>query len=81
MHETRPMSDRSDREEPASAHQKPVCRLIGEDGSVFNVIGRVRRSLKNAGQIDRAREFVERAYAATSYDEVLALAMDFVDVW
>jgi hypothetical protein len=80
MHEERPMSDRSDREESASTHPKPVCRLIGEDGSVFDVIGRVRRALKNAGQIDRAREFVERAFAAKSYDEVLALAMDFVEV-
>ena len=59
---------------------KPPCRLVGEDGNVFNVIGRVKRALKDAGQPDRAREFVQKAFGSKSYDEVLALCMDYVDV-
>jgi hypothetical protein len=47
---------------------------------VFSVIGRVRRALVEAGQDDRAREFVERAYRSTSYDAVLALCLEYVEV-
>ncbi len=47
---------------------------------MFNVIGRVRRALVNAGQNDEAREFVERAFRCASYDEVLRLVLEYVDV-
>jgi len=60
--------------------EKPRCKLIGEDGNVFNVIGRVRRALLNAGHDDQAREFVERAFRCGSYDEVLQLALTYVEV-
>lgn len=60
--------------------EKPRCKLVGEDGNVFNVIGRVRRALLDAGQDERAREFVERAFRCGSYDEVLQLVLEYVDV-
>lgn len=59
---------------------KPECALVGEDGNVFNVIGRVRRALRDAGQDDDAREFVERAFRCGSYDEVLQLVLTYVEV-
>lgn len=58
----------------------PACRLVGTDGNVFAVIGAVRRALVAAGQPDRAREFVERAWAAGSYDAVLRHCFEYVDV-
>jgi len=67
-------------EQTTPRETKPPCRLVGEDGNVFNVIGRVRRALNDAGQGDRAREFVRRAMAAQSYDEVLGLCWEYVDV-
>lgn len=60
--------------------EKPVCVLIGTDGNVFAVIGRVRAALIGAGQPDRAAEFVKRAFSARSYDEVLRLCMEYVEV-
>jgi len=60
--------------------RKPACKLVGTDGNVFSIIGRVKRALKKAGQEDRAREFVEKAFCAGSYDEVLRLCMDYVEV-
>lgn len=60
--------------------EKPRCKLVGEDGNVFNVIGRVRRALRDAGQGERAREFVERAFRCGSYDEVLQLVLEYVEV-
>ncbi len=65
---------------PDPAPRRPRCRLTGTDGNALAVIGNVRRALRNAGQIDRAREFVERAWAAGSYDEVLRLCFEYVDV-
>jgi hypothetical protein len=59
---------------------KPPCKLIGTDGNVFSIIGRVRQALTAAGQEDRAREFVERAYRSRSYEDVLALCLEYVEV-
>lgn len=59
---------------------KPVCKLVGTDGNVFAIIGRVRDALRAAGQAARAAEFVERAFSAGTYDEVLRLCMEYVEV-
>lgn len=64
----------------SSEHRKPPCQLVGADGNVFAVIARVARALREDGQNDRAREFIERAQASRSYDAVLALCFEFVDV-
>jgi hypothetical protein len=57
-----------------------VAPMVGEDGNVFAVISRVSRALALAGHGDDARTFVRAAMACTSYNEVLALVMDWVDV-
>jgi hypothetical protein len=62
------------------AIDKPPCELVGTDGNVFAVIGRVRKALLGAGQSERASEFVRRAFSAISYDEVLRLCMEYVEV-
>jgi hypothetical protein len=64
----------------SSNSTKLPCKLIGEDGNVFSIIGRVRRALTAAGQEDRAREFVEKALRSTSYDAVLQLCLEYVEV-
>ncbi len=72
--------------EPDGPSGKPRCRqarpctLVGEDGNVFNVIGPVRAALRGAGQERAAAEFVERAFRCRSYDEVLALVQEYVEV-
>ncbi len=64
-------------EAPEGLH---ACRLVGTDGNVFAIIGRVQRTLRAAGQPERAEAFVRRAFQAKSYDEVLALCLEYVDV-
>ncbi len=59
---------------------KPECKLIGEDGNVFNIIGQVSKVLKEAGQSNIAKEFTDRAFASSSYDEVLRLCQEYVEV-
>lgn len=60
--------------------EKPVCRLSGTDGNVFAIIGTVSGALKRAKMPEKAKEFQDRAFNATSYDEVLAMCDDFVEV-
>lgn len=59
---------------------KPTCKLTGTDGNVFAIIGAVSRSLKRANLYDRAREFVAKAMAANSYDSVLQLCFEYVEI-
>ena len=59
---------------------KPVVQLIGTDGNVFAVITKVRKALIEAGLRDEARTFVDAAFAARSYDEVLRLALAYCEV-
>ena len=59
---------------------KPKCKLIGEDGNVFNIIGRVSESLKRAGLKTEAVEFQNKAFNSDSYDKVLQLALEYVEV-
>lgn len=66
--------------EEAERESKPECRLIGQDGNVFNVIGLVGRALTRAGLKDKAKEFSGKAFSAGSYDEVIALAQEYVEV-
>ena len=60
---------------------KPKCRLVGQDGNVFNIIGLVKRALNDSGQPDKAKEFVNRAFSAGSYDEVLNMAGEYVEIF
>lgn len=47
---------------------------------MFSIIGRVRPALEQDDQSDRASEFVKRAFESKSYDEVLALCLEYVEV-
>lgn len=61
-------------------NSKLKVKLIGEDGNVFNLIGIVRRKLVEVGMSNEAEEMVERAYKCQSYDEVLRLFTEYVEV-
>ncbi len=55
-------------------------QLTGEDGNAFAIIGRVKRALIQAGEQEGAKEFTEAAFKQESYEDLLRLAMDTVDV-
>jgi hypothetical protein len=60
---------------------KPKCRLIGENGNIFNLMGIVSRTLKEAGEPEKAEEMIRRITSdAKSYDEALAMLMEYVDI-
>lgn len=63
---------------------KPVCKLVGEDGNIFNLIGIVRKTLSDEGlteelllfdiELDTLQQF------GGTYDDVLNLFSEFVEV-
>ena len=60
---------------------RPVVTLTGEEeGHVYKLIGRVHAALSEVGLRRRAQRFVTQAYYLGSYDEVLRLAKEFVDL-
>ncbi len=59
---------------------KPRCKLVGEDGNIFAVLGRVRRALRESGQPEQADEVTDRVTQAGSYEEALQIIMGYVDV-
>lgn len=58
---------------------KTKCRLVGEDGNVFNLIGIVLKCLQKQGLNKEAKEFSERVMKAGSYDQALQIMMEYVD--
>jgi hypothetical protein len=63
---------------------KPECKLIGQNGNVFNLIGIVRKTLKQYNLHDELSRFdadlKNIQETGGSYDDLLALIMEYVDV-
>ena len=60
--------------------KKPICKLIGQDGNVFNLIGLACKALKKSSQFDKAKELSGKAFRCGSYDEVLVLIGEYVEI-
>ena len=59
---------------------KPECKLLGENGNIFNLAGITARCLRRAGLRDEAKEFAEKIVECNSYEEALQLIMEYVEV-
>lgn len=59
---------------------KPKCKLIGEDGNAFYIVGKAIRTLKDAGMSDKADELNQNYSKCKSYDELLCLVGDYVEI-
>ena len=58
---------------------KPRCKLVGEDGNIFNLLGIAARSLNHAGLRDKAKEMSERVMHSDSYSSALAIICEYVE--
>jgi len=54
--------------------------LSGTDGNAGAIMGRVRRAIKRQVGEKEAQLFVDAFWETNGYDEVLRLAMDWVEV-
>lgn len=63
---------------------KPPCKLIGQNGNVFNLIGITRKTLKEYDLQQELAQFDQRFHEIKenggSYDDVLNLISEFVPV-
>jgi len=59
---------------------KPECALIGEDGNAFSIIGKVSKTLKQNVSQEKASEFTNKAFSCESYDHLLQLVQEYVEI-
>ena len=59
---------------------KPDCKLIGEDGNIFNLMARAARTLRENDLSEEAAEMRERITSSGSYDEALCIIGEYVNI-
>ena len=59
--------------------EKPMCPIIGANGNIFNILGIASRTLRNNDMADEAQEMYSRATSSGSYEEALAIIMEYVE--
>ena len=59
---------------------KPVCKLIGEDGNIFNLVGIASRVLRRNGMGDKANEMQNRVFSSNSYEKALCIIAEYVEI-
>jgi hypothetical protein len=67
------------RRESRGTNDLPDCPMIGADGNVFSLMGLVSRTLKDHGMRNQAKEMQGRVTSSGSYDEALAIMMEYVN--
>jgi hypothetical protein len=61
-------------------NQKPVAKLIGADGNIFNLISLASQALKRAGQREQANKMAKEVMDCRNYYEALAIIANYVEV-
>lgn len=61
---------------------KPPCKLLGENGNIFNLMAIACRTLQQHGYNNKAMELEKRIIGgdAESYAEAILIIMEYVDV-
>ena len=59
---------------------KPDCPLIGEDGSIFHIMGIASEALRENGMQEQAEEMRSRIFQRQSYDSALSIIGDYVNI-
>ena len=64
-----------------NSNGKPGCKLIGEDGNIFNLCGIASRTLKRNNMYAEADEMWKRVQTAKNNDEALMIIGEYVDIY
>lgn len=60
---------------------KPKCKLIGENGNIYNLMGIASMTLRHCGMQKESQEMVSRiTKTAKSYEEALCIINEYVEV-
>lgn len=60
--------------------RKPECKLIGENGNIFNLLAITRRTLLINNMYNESIEVVRRVTSSKSYDEALRIIGEYVEI-
>ena len=62
--------------------EKPTCKLIGENGNIFNLMSIASKKLREHKQYEQSEKLIQRIIGgeAQSYDEALQIIMEYVEV-
>ena len=61
-------------------NDKPKCKLIGENGNIFNLVGIAQRTLKKNGLEEQGKEMIKRIAESQSYDQALVIIGEYVEI-
>lgn len=59
---------------------KPVCKLVGENGNIFNLMALARKSLRDAGMNEEADALVHQVVRQKSYEDALNVISRYVEI-
>lgn len=63
-------------------NEKPKCKLIGENGNIYNLMAIASRTLREHNMSEQADKLYERVTkTAESYEQALGIIMEYVDVY
>lgn len=60
---------------------KPKCKLSGENGNIFNLVGKASKVLEEAGKAKETSEMCLRIFASNSYEEAISIIAEYVEVY
>jgi hypothetical protein len=63
-----------------TTNKKPVAKLLGANGNIFNLIGLASQALRRAGQQEQANKMAKEVMACGNYHEALATIANYVEV-
>lgn len=66
--------------EETEERKKPDCKLIGENGNIYNLAGIASETLKRNGLEEQAKEMRDRIYSSGSYNEALSVIGEYVNI-
>lgn len=61
--------------------KKPLAKVIGQDGNVFNLIGICSKALKRAGFPEKAKEMTERCFGSDSYHSAIGIMAEYCELY
>lgn len=62
------------------SNAKPKCKLIGEDGNIFNLLAITRKTLLKHSMYNESVEVVRRVTSSNSYHQALAIIEEYVEI-
>jgi hypothetical protein len=66
--------------ENSKLKSKPKCKLVGTDGNIFALAGKVSQTLKKAGLKEEAKKMTNEVFACKSYEDALCTLGTYVDI-